>query len=229
MPRPARRILTCVLIGLLLNAAVTAVCWLAQPTYKLRDTDSISYGDSFVHQNITLYLLHSVDWTMQMATTDNPETVVTQYLWRPQPSDKPIVTCHELKAYGFPFRALRFQAALQGRSNQLDWKNPNLNHTLPPWRRGLPTGLQGHHHRRFPTEPLPGFLYNTLIYAAIPALVMTASHLRAHRRRRQSRCPACGYPVAGLPTCPECGQAVATPTPGHAHDESSNRGVPSPP
>jgi hypothetical protein len=79
--------------------------------------------------------------------------------------------------------------------------SPSTNAACPP-------ALPPHAIRLLPIDPVfPGFLLNTLIYAALPAAVMTASHLRASRRRRQSRCPACGYPLTGLPTCPECGDS----------------------
>jgi hypothetical protein len=42
----------------------------------------------------------------------------------------------------------------------------------------------------------------------IPLAVSTACtilFMRAARRRARGHCPACGYDLAGLPACPECG------------------------
>ncbi len=205
MPRPARRILTCVLIGLLLNAGVTAVCWLAQPNLLVRATHTFTEGGSISHDQ-TRYLMHSEKWTIQVDSYGPPGTVIPESPLAQFAPEESIATIHEMDEYGLPFRALRFRSAVTGRYSQIVWKNPNLNHTLPFWQRGLPTGLQSHRHHRFPTEPLPGFLYNTLIYTAAVLLATGIfTRLRASRRRRQSRCAACGYPLTGLPTCPECG------------------------
>jgi hypothetical protein len=226
----ARRILLCVGIGLLLNAAVTAACWLAQPEIFQRQHSVSSLNISGANRSAwsisrTDYLLHGRRWSASGRPTevDNPP---------PHPEGEMAVAMSGFQyQFGFPFRSLQFRDIA---AEQYQYRNghpmyvsqQDTTHTLPVWKPGLPTGLTSTRHQLLPLDPvLPGFLLNTLVYASLPALVLTAAHLRAHRRRRQSRCPACGYPVAGLPTCPECGQAVATPTPGHAHDESANRGV----
>lgn len=61
-----------------------------------------------------------------------------------------------------------------------------------------------------------GFVFNTLIYAALLFLpVFTFSTLRRRRRIRRNLCPSCGYSLAGaVPinntfTCPECGKPSA--------------------
>jgi hypothetical protein len=238
---PPRRILLCVGIGLLLNAAVTAASWITQPRIFERQRSgslaqvvgpgrTVRAGEGIhVAYARTDYLLHGTRWSARGRPTeiDNPP---------PRPEGEVALAISGFRyQFGFPFRSVQFRDAA-AEHYQYGPKYPAFTHAvditaaLPVWQRGLPTGLTSRRHQLLPLDPvLPGFLLNTLVYASLPALVLTAAHLRAHRRRRQSRCPACGYPIAGLPTCPECGQAVATPTPDHAHDESANRGVPTTP
>jgi hypothetical protein len=214
MPRPVRRILSCVLIGLLLNTAVTVACWLAQPTRFYRAIPITIIGTpgpgEFVSSTTTVhYLMHSVQTraagrSLPGKDTEGWERATSTTNWQ------------HIYKFGLPFRSLQ-------RRNTQQWFRThqtiapvvtNTTNTLPLWQRGLPTGLGAFQYPRFPIQPVvPGMFYNTLIYAGIPALVMTAVHLRARSRRRHSRCPACGYPVAGLPTCPECGPLKQTSQP----------------
>ena len=70
---------------------------------------------------------------------------------------------------------------------------------------------------RFPLTPIwPGFLYNTLFYAALSWLVARLAlaakrGIVGHRRTRRGLCPRCAYPrpehapdTNPVP-CPECG------------------------
>ncbi len=68
----------------------------------------------------------------------------------------------------------------------------------------------------YPKRPLlPGFLYNTLLYAAAAYLLIPAFAVRQTRnycRAKRNVCLRCAYSRAGLPTsdtpCPECGFAT---------------------
>ncbi len=65
-------------------------------------------------------------------------------------------------------------------------------------------------YRWLPLVPMwPGFVINTLFYAAILWMLfcMPGSVRRAIRRRR-GRCPACAYPMSDSPVCTECGAAI---------------------
>jgi hypothetical protein len=202
-PAPlARRILTCVLLGLLLNAGVTAVCWLTRPAvfHRHRVTITLDARDSFDHN-----LLHTVHWFARERSDDLGGSA------RPT-HGQVVATSGFIHKFGFPFRSLQYRETAAEHYQYQDG-HPTFSRmqpttdTLPLWQRGLPTGLTSTPYQRLPIDPvLPGFLLNTLVYAALPALVLTAVHIRARKRRRQSRCPACGYELAGLPTCPECGR-----------------------
>ncbi len=59
----------------------------------------------------------------------------------------------------------------------------------------------------FPLLPIAtGSIANTLIYAAMLwPLFVVLRVLQTARRRRRGQCLACGYDLAALPKCPECG------------------------
>jgi hypothetical protein len=59
------------------------------------------------------------------------------------------------------------------------------------------------------------FLTNSLLFAAVPAFLLTAFHtfrfVRTRRRLSKNLCPHCTYPLTGLPPsapCPECGGVI---------------------
>lgn len=61
----------------------------------------------------------------------------------------------------------------------------------------------------FPVKPIwAGFLLNTCFYSGT-AFVLSLGFRRARAavRARRGQCRACGHPLAGLPSCPECGQS----------------------
>lgn len=92
---------------------------------------------------------------------------------------------------GVPFRAMRKQSVIvTGRS---------LTH---PWHVGLAAG-----DVQLPIKPIfPGFLINTIFWAAIPYAVLIACRaLRARRRAKRGLCIRCGYSIGDFARCPECG------------------------
>ena len=64
--------------------------------------------------------------------------------------------------------------------------------------------------RVLPLHPLwPGFVINTLFYAAILWLLFAAPFaLRRWRRIKRGLCPKCAYPVGTSDVCTECGAVV---------------------
>jgi len=68
-------------------------------------------------------------------------------------------------------------------------------------------------YRALPCRPhWLGLGIDSALYAlpwAAALAVLRWHPLRTWRRRRRGHCPACGYDLAGLPACPECGRARA--------------------
>lgn len=87
---------------------------------------------------------------------------------------------------------------------------PSLAERFPSFANSL--GLE----RDIPITPLwPGYLYTSLFWTAISfALICTPRLFRHHRRVRRGACLRCGYTLADLAKCPECGESrtVATTT-----------------
>jgi hypothetical protein len=63
-----------------------------------------------------------------------------------------------------------------------------------------------------PLRPIwPGFVINTLLYAAILWLLFVLPFALRHRSRiRRGLCPQCAYPIGASDTCTECGAGVKT-------------------
>lgn len=116
----------------------------------------------------------------------------------------------DVETVGFPLPCL---AAVTDEVATFGATGVTLTPGPAPWKYGLDLPRWAATHewfRRIPLMPLwPGFVMNTLCFAA--ALMLVRVGLRAaitrHRRRRQ-RCATCGYPLAALSTCPECGRSV---------------------
>jgi hypothetical protein len=78
---------------------------------------------------------------------------------------------------------------------------------------GIPFAHGIHTPRSLPFRPIwPGFLINTLVYAALLWLIFLAPFAaRRMLRRRRGLCEKCAYPVGtwgGSSVCTECGAAV---------------------
>lgn len=80
------------------------------------------------------------------------------------------------------------------------WMN---GHIQPPAKPGDPP-------RVWPMYPIvTGFALNTVIYAAaLAGVIWGAGWTKRWRRRRRGMCERCGYEVAGLAMCPECGRGA---------------------
>lgn len=130
------------------------------------------------------------------------------------------------RQFGWPVRALtRFE--LRATRELRRWNSLYMEHsTIHTWRpqqrwwggitrHGWADQLPPQSSATIlPTYPLIwGFAGNTLIYAAClvgPWLIGRA--LRRRLRTRRGLCGRCGYQVAGLAACPECGMTCAPTT-----------------
>lgn len=84
----------------------------------------------------------------------------------------------------------------------------------PEWNRVWLSGYvqrpakPGDPPRVWPMYPIvSGFALNTVMYAAaLAGVIWAAGCVRRWRRRRRGLCERCGYELAGLAMCPECGR-----------------------
>lgn len=95
-----------------------------------------------------------------------------------------------------------------------------MPHREPGLRGGLPMpkfAQRGPWADRLPVMPMwPGFAVNTLMYGAIAgAALFGPGMVRRTLRRRRGGCTACGYDLAGLRLCPECGAETQIVQDGH--------------
>jgi len=79
-----------------------------------------------------------------------------------------------------------------------------------PWRIGIQSPIRFERRpqlHRVAIMPLPiGFAVNSLFYGMLVLLTLVGvRRMRQGSRRRIGRCFNCGYELAALPTCPECG------------------------
>lgn len=130
-------------------------------------------------------------------------------------------------SFGWPFRCLYFEEAwnsptkgtwassIFGRWAQIDRGDPNTIQ-FPDWtrrgsammRRWIAPGGFTRAEAPVPLGVAPlGMLANSLAYGTfLWFLLSLATWLSGWRRRRAGRCVACGYDLAELTTCPECGE-----------------------
>lgn len=115
---------------------------------------------------------------------------------------------------GFPFRCFRSEAWFPA----TDWTPTAIVVESEPELRGtIELGQMGGNRLTLPLRPIwPGWVANVLFWSAATwsAFAIPRS-LRARSRRKRTLCVACGHPLAGLPTCPECGGLGADPTRPH--------------
>ena len=64
--------------------------------------------------------------------------------------------------------------------------------------------------RRLAVRPLwPGFAVNTILYAAVPWLLIPGPFaLRRFIRMKRGLCVKCGYPMGASAVCSACGEAL---------------------
>jgi hypothetical protein len=199
MPRPPRRrrvvrIVVLLLIGAAMNIAVAWVCALSAPGKVVQQSGtgtSWSYGPGMTSNEF---------WSTD-ATTDAIGLRLVTHVDLEQDSKGTFIkynrTALDCRA-GWPLRSLR---------GSHDSTAPASVPTLleAPW--AMATAAD---RRAIPLAPVPlAFIANTLLYAVVLAGVfIVPPSLRRRARRRRGRCTTCGYQLAGLTTCPECGSVT---------------------
>lgn len=112
---------------------------------------------------------------------------------------------------GIPFRCFRSEAWFPATG----WTTESVSFDPEPELRGtLELGRIGGNRLMLPLRPIgPGLAANVLFWSAATwAVFAIPRSLRARSRRKRGLCVACGHPLAGSPTCPECGGLGADPT-----------------
>jgi hypothetical protein len=134
---------------------------------------------------------------------DDPEALNVQ-----PPAEQ--LSCHlDVCQWGWPMRAMEIQWPHSQKMLVSIWlfRRP----TEASLRSGLPvstTLTRSSERTHLPLMPVwPGFAVNTLLYGAFAGLVLFApGATRRMLRHRRGACIACGYDLAGLGQCPECGK-----------------------
>jgi hypothetical protein len=111
-------------------------------------------------------------------------------------------------AWGWPRKSL---GVVWMREEPITMDSEGMPHREQGIRGGLPMPAQfqrGPWANRLPLMPVwPGFAVNTLLYGAFAGLVLFApGATRRMLRHRRGACIGCGYDLAGLGRCPECGK-----------------------
>jgi hypothetical protein len=217
---PVPRIATLLALSLLLGTSTTILtawtlrAWYQKfPTPVPLQTYNGTEGDSsfqltFVRAPGRLSVVYNAisppgtHW-MMMATEGDPEPLplTNEPAWAAS-ARRNVPNLFGVGAYGWPLPALKVIQSRRAASTVYagDWETP------------VSVGPAG--PLRLPLSPIwPNLLADSALFAAawfsllagLPALG------RAHRRR-QNRCPSCGYSLAGVqsPTCPECGARSST-------------------
>lgn len=107
----------------------------------------------------------------------------------------------ELRA-GWPLRSLSMGSMMYRAGVSAPWTTTESPH-LPIHRWGIKADL--------PICVLPpGLIVNSVVYACVFAIGLTACRAVVRRLDRRRRlCVRCSYNITGLATCPECGTPIA--------------------
>ncbi|MEZ6241932.1 MAG: hypothetical protein R3B57_02715 [Phycisphaerales bacterium] len=109
--------------------------------------------------------------------------------------------------HGWPVPALRRESR-----SVTDFVSLNYTDESRPIRAGLGTPWKDGWRQQVRLELVPvwpGFAIDAAFYAGVCWVLLFAPGVAIRWRRRQrGRCPACGYDLAGLESCPECGGAA---------------------
>lgn len=205
MKRPrVKRLIACAIVGVVatyLTSWLTALAW------------------QFPNDRVTWALLGgfkrappdpSIDATALLRPGSQYRTTgrgVNASRSRPPSEEKTATYERYVFVYGYPMPCLRFQ-----REHASTWSFDDGSISGSSTREyrdaiRLPNPRNHKVSLGLPLRPVwPGFAVNAALYAGVCwVLLATPGFVVRWRRRRNGRCPACGYDLAGLDRCSECG------------------------
>lgn len=219
------KLMMCLIAGAAINVAVAFGCsqWLnpvkSEPTFAQIALGGSTRRDApisvfqFRHQGTFVLLVGGVlygstaePWHREEIASHLPRWTlrsvehVLQHPKTPQGEDN--YAC--LQASGWPMKCLWCDLPIT---------SPLLpNHVSMPVAGGIDTGStwpfgMARIAKALPVTPIwPAFIVNTLIYAGfLYVMLALKSKIQRMMRMRRNLCPACGYPLHTLVSCPECG------------------------
>lgn len=205
----------------------------SHPTHSFQDFYPAEYqgfGVSFASRTFMMFLKGPEDWYHVCSNWDHVTKTESWEKKMPEPRDGALVMLQVTRtASGWPYRALIAQIYHPNYEsmpeNEYGWPTqyavvsgdalrktnvliPGLQDWFPFLKRGN-VGLA----RSIPITPIwPQYTYNTLFWASIFFVIAFVPRLLRHyRRARRNACLHCGYTLAGLPKCPECGTIARPP------------------
>ncbi len=207
--------MVCVVVGVVVNVGVAwgLVLWVQLGGLRSRaiyvtPIDQKTANQLGAFHGATHLPQRDLDWPLPSPDGRSPE-IQLRYEWAPLRGcthlqwttgwidATPLLSVDQLQS-GLPLRTLEGFAIWHNRSTATySWAlDTGFDREYPDW----PTAI-------LPLRPvLPGFIVNTLFYTALVfAPVVGARVVRRHRRAKRGRCIACGYELADLTACPECG------------------------
>jgi hypothetical protein len=210
------RLAALLLIGLLVNLAVTLACVLWSPanTHVTRFTSEWRSWPSWVPPDWPRWAQRDDDAAgINGCTADEWRGLGKDYLFRRVFRMRRSVLASEPEhdsyeaiqiRYGFPWRALRLDSGTH-------WHNQDAGVWVRP--AGLLGGwLVSSKAGVLPLAPAwPGFAFNSLLFAAVLGAPLPAFRwIQRCRRLHRGLCPSCAYDLRALPPgpCPECGHAA---------------------
>ena len=125
-----------------------------------------------------------------------------------------------VRSYGWPFACLSIAVKVDSDTDRAHHNGLLIRNAggmyagiETPWQERFRSPMGDPKYRdptywRLPIVPfVPGFLADVLFYAWTSWLILFGPFtVRGQLRRRHGRCVRCGYDLAGLEACPECGE-----------------------
>lgn len=211
----ARRIALCLVLGAVINVGVAWGCAAWSPrtvsTYTLLDqifgvragpppwargAEMVMGGDLPDRGGFGFEEWNSW-WGARWLSSDDPKQV-----WPTHDYSRTASGSVRTTGVGWPMLALRSESWSDSATSLVD---------VGLIRGGIPIGPVGQYaidRRKLPIMPIWfGFLVNTLLYGALMMTPFAPGAIMRCRRVCRGRCRGCGYDVAGLAVCPECGSS----------------------